>query len=177
MKGKFGGSNWVVIGFIQGLLITLRSALRSPVTAEYPSPEKRMNLAERYMGFPALTWDSDVEEPYCTGCMVCIRECPTQCMSATMVDNLSHVAGKSNRRKIVGEFEINLGRCILCGICVDVCNFDAIEMSHEHELSKYERNGNRVDLSELLSMGIRYQNMIGWKPQQPKKNSGVPKSG
>ena len=112
MKGKFGGSNWVVIGFIQGLLITLRSALRSPVTAEYPSPEKRMNLAERYMGFPALTWDSDVEEPYCTGCMVCIRECPTQCMSATMVDNLSHVAGKSNRRKIVGEFEINLGRCI-----------------------------------------------------------------
>jgi formate hydrogenlyase subunit 6/NADH:ubiquinone oxidoreductase subunit I len=98
-------------------------------------------------------------------------------MSATMVDTLSHVAGKSHRRKIVGEFEINLGRCILCGICVDVCNFDAIEMSHEHELSKYERNGNRVDLSELLSMGIRYQNMIGWKPQQPKKNSGVPKSG
>ena len=84
MKGKFGGSNWVVIGFIQGLLITLRSALRSPVTAEYPSPEKRMNLAERYMGFPALTWDSDVEEPYCTGCMVCVRECPTQCMNATM---------------------------------------------------------------------------------------------
>ncbi|GIS64168.1 MAG: hypothetical protein CM1200mP3_04160 [Chloroflexota bacterium] len=30
------------------------------------------------------------------------------------------------------------------GDMVDVCNFDAIEMSHEHELSKYERNGNRV---------------------------------
>ena len=62
-------------------------------------------------------------------------------------------------------FEINLGRCILCGICVDVCNFDAIEMSHEHERSNYERNGNRVDLEELLDMGKEYQRETGWQPR------------
>ena len=71
-------------------------------------------------------------------------------------------------------FEINLGRCILCGICVDVCNFDAIEMSHEHELSKYQRNGNRVDLDLLLDMGKKYQADTGWSPTNPGKNSGVP---
>ena len=163
-----------MIGFLEGLLVTLKASLRRPVTAEYPNPHKRLEISYRYMGFPALTWDYDVEEPYCTGCMVCIRACPTQCMSAAMKDNPLYAENKSRRRKIVDNFEINLGRCILCGICVDVCNFDAIEMSQEHELSKYERNGNRVDLQKLLEMGTGYQAEIGWKPKQPAKNSGVP---
>ena len=163
-----------MIGFLEGLVVTLKTTLRRPVTAQYPDPNKRIQVAARFMGFPALTWDAEVAEPYCTGCMVCIRDCPTQCMSAQMKDNPLFEEGKSRRRKIIEEFEINLGRCILCGICVDVCNFDAIEMGHEHELSKYERNGNRVDLPQLLEMGKEYQAEVGWKPEQPEKNSGVP---
>ena len=163
-----------MIGNLKGLLVTLKTMLRSPVTAQYPLPDKRLAIANRFMGFPALTWDYSVDEPYCTGCMVCIRECPTQCMSATMKDNPLRAEGKSNRRKIVDEFEINLGRCILCGICVDVCNFDAIEMSHEHEESKYARDGNRVDLPTLLAMGTKFQVETGWQPKQ-SKNIGIPK--
>ena len=90
-----------VVGFINGLMVTIRSTLRRPVTAEYPAIEKRLPLSNRYMGFPALTWDYDVEEPYCTGCMVCVRECPTQCMSAQMKDNPQHEKGLSRRRKII----------------------------------------------------------------------------
>ncbi len=163
-----------MIGFLEGLKVTLKTAGRKPVTAQYPEPQKRLAVQDRYMGFPALLWDGDVPEPYCTGCMVCIRNCPTQCMSAQMTDNPKHAEGTSRRRKIISEFEINLGRCILCGICVDVCNFDAIEMSHEHELSKYERNGNRADLPKLLEMGQEFQTKTGWNPTQPEKNSGVP---
>lgn len=163
-----------MLGFLEGLKVTLKTARRKPVTAQYPESAKRLEVQDRYMGFPALTWDAEVSEPFCTGCMVCIRNCPTLCMSANMKDNPQHAAGKSRRRKIIDEFEINLGRCILCGICVDVCNFDAIEMSHEHELSKYERNGNRVDLPLLLDMGKAYQAKTQWQPKQPQKNSGVP---
>ena len=163
-----------MIGFLEGLKVTLKTAFRKPVTDEYPDPDKRHQVAPRYMGFPALLWDSDVPEPYCTGCMVCVRACPTQCMSAQMTDNPKFATEESRRRKIIEEFEINLGRCILCGICVDVCNFDAIEMSHEHELSKYQRNGNRMDLNDLLGMGVKYQTETGWQPSNPAKNSGVP---
>ena len=163
-----------MIGFLEGLLVTLKTALRKPVTLEYPEPDKRHEVAPRYMGFPALLWDGDVPEPYCTGCMVCVRACPTLCMSAQMTDNPRFAENESRRRKIIETFEINLGRCILCGICVDVCNFDAIEMSHEHELSKYQRNGNRVDLDALLDMGRKYQDDTGWLPTNPTKNSGVP---
>lgn len=159
---------------MEGLAVTIKTAFRKPVTEQYPDPDKRHQVAERYMGFPALLWDYGVPEPYCTGCMVCVRACPTQCMSAQMTDNPKQADGLSRRRKIIEEFEINLGRCILCGICVDVCNFDAIEMSHEHELSKYERNGNRADLGKLLEMGREYQGKTGWSPSNPAKNSGVP---
>ena len=163
-----------MIGFLEGLIVTLKTTFRRPVTTQYPDPKKRQQVAYRFMGFPALLWDNEVVEPYCTGCMVCIRECPTQCMSAQMMDNPQFESGDSRRRKIISEFEINLGRCILCGICVDVCNFDAIEMSHEHELSKYQRNDNRVDLPQLLEMGKEFQVKTNWRPTQAEKNSGVP---
>ncbi|MAP39464.1 MAG: NADH-quinone oxidoreductase subunit I [Dehalococcoidia bacterium] len=163
-----------MIGFLEGLVVTLKTTFRKPVTAQYPDPKKRLAVAKRYMGFPALLWDEDVDEPYCTGCMVCIRDCPTQCMTAEMKDNPKFADDTSRRRKIVDYFEINLGRCILCQICVDVCNFDAIEMSHEHELSKFQRNDNRVDLAQLLNMGKEYREKTGWAPKRPEKNSGIP---
>ena len=154
--------------------MTLKTAFRKPVTAQYPDPKKRLAVAKRSMGFPALLWDEDVDEPDCMGCMVCIRECPTQWMTAEMKDNPKFADDTSRRRKIVDYFEINLGRCILCQICVDVCNFDAIEMSHEHELCKFQRNDNRVDLAQLLKMGKEYREKTGWTPKQPEKNSGIP---
>lgn len=161
-----------MLGNLKGLAVTLRTLFRKPVTHQYPNEHKP--IEERYMGFPVLTWDEQVGEPYCTGCMVCVRYCPTGCMSAVMKDNPLHADGQSTRRKIVESFEINLGRCIVCGICVDVCNFDAIEMSHEHELSKYARNGNRTNLDKLLEMGKEYQKEVGWiatKKAGPKEES------
>ena len=161
-----------MISGLKGLFVTLASTVsgfKKPVTVQYPQPH--LPIQPRYMGFPALTWDIEVDEPYCTACMVCIRNCPTQCMSATMIDNPKHQEGESKRRKIVDLFEINLNRCILCGICVDVCNFDAIVMSHEHELSTYSRNGDRLDLNDLLQMGMNYQKNTNWvAPSKKAKN-------
>jgi len=163
-----------VLYSLKGLWVTLVSTakgLRLPVTRQYPAQGNLWKRTEtptpvqpRFMGFPALTWDGQVEEPYCTACMVCIRNCPTQCMSATMMDNPAQKEGRSHRRKIVDRFEINLNRCILCGICVDVCNFDAIAMSHEHEMSTYQRNGDRTDLAGLLELGKKFQRETGWVP-------------
>ena len=104
-----------MLASVKGMFITLVSTfngLREPVTRQYPTTPTPVK--PRYMGFPALTWDDNVGEPFCTACMVCIRNCPTQCMSAEMKDNPLQQEGKSHRRKIVDTFEINLNRCILC---------------------------------------------------------------
>jgi len=163
-----------MLNSVKGLLVTLMSTfkgLRDPVTRQYPATGNLLKRTEvptpvqdRFMGFPALTWDYQVDEPFCTSCMVCIRQCPTHCMSATMMDNPLQKEGKSHRKKIIDSFEINLNRCILCGICVEVCNFDAIVMSHEHEMSTFQRNGDRVDLPALLEIGKKHQRETGWVP-------------
>ena len=164
-----------MLGSLKGLAVTLATMMRRPVTAQYPDPKSRLRIDDRFMGFPALLWDYSNDEPYCTGCMVCVRECPTQCMSAEMIDNPRFQSAESTRKKIIDVFEINLGRCIVCGICVDVCNFDAIEMSQEHELGKFERNANRADLSTLLEMGKIWQTDTDWSPLQAK-NVGDPET-
>ena len=154
-----------MLNSVKGLMLTLVSTfhgLRKPVTQQYPTVPTPVQ--PRFMGFPALTYDDQVDEPFCTGCMVCIRNCPTQCMSASMKDNPLNAEEKSHRKKIVDYFEINLNRCILCGICVEVCNFDAIVMSHEHEESGYQRNGVRVDLPALLKVGKKFQEDTNWIP-------------
>ena len=157
-----------MIAGLKGMLITIRWLFRKPVTAHYP--DQHLPLQERFMGFPALLWDETADEPFCTGCMVCIRECPTQCMTAVMQDNPKYTEGTSHRRKIIESFEINLNRCILCGICEDVCALDAIEMSHEHELSSFARNGARADIKELLGLGRKFQEKVGWQAKNPEKN-------
>ena len=157
-----------MIAGVRGMLTTLRWLFKRPVTAHYP--DQHLPVQQRYMGFPALLWDETAEEPFCTGCMVCIRECPTQCMSAQMMDNPKFTDGSSHRRKIIETFEINLNRCILCGICVDVCAFDAIEMSYEHELASYGRAGARADLGTLLDVGRHYQVEASWVPENADKN-------
>ena len=157
-----------MIAGVRGMLTTLRWLFKRPVTAHYP--DQHLPVQERYMGFPALLWDESAEEPFCTGCMVCVRECPTQCMSAEMMDNPKFTDGSSHRRKIIETFEINLNRCILCGICVDVCAFDAIEMSYEHELASYGRAGARADLGTLLDVGRHYQVEASWVPENADKN-------
>ena len=135
-----------MLGNLKGLATTLREFFKPVVTAQYP--KEHLPIAPRFMGFPALTWDQAVG------------------------DNPLFKEDKSKRRKIVGDFEINLGRCILCGICVDVCNFDAIEMSHEHELSVFERNGNRATKERLLEMGWDYQQKSGWRPAKEAEEAG-----
>lgn len=155
----------------KGMAITFKETFKKPVTAQYP--KEHMPVAPRYMGFPVLTWDFDINEPFCTACMVCIRNCPTQCMSATMVDNPKFKDGTSPRRKIVESFEINYSRCIVCNICVEVCNFDAITMSHEHEMGTQVRYGRRQDMNNLLELGKKHQAESGWEPSTKKRGARV----
>ncbi len=138
-------------GLAKGLLTTLSTAMRKPVTIEYPD-EKHV-LPVRARSFPVLTWDFDHDEPFCTGCNVCIRNCPVDCMTATMIDNPKYIEGTSNRRKIVEKFWIDYARCMRCNICVEVCPFEAIVMDNNwtgHEHATYDRRDLHLDIDELL---------------------------
>ena len=103
-----------MIGFLNSLVVTLKTTFRKPVTVQYP--DDHIPMSPRTLGFPVLLWDASDDEPACTGCMVCMRYCPTDCSTVSMKDNALHADGKSKRRKIVDDFQIRMERCILCGV-------------------------------------------------------------
>jgi NADH-quinone oxidoreductase subunit I len=72
-------------------------------------------------------------EDKCTSCMLCVRECPTWCITLdarTELDPEAELVGggrKARTHHVLETFEIDYGLCMYCGICVEVCPFDALE--------------------------------------------------
>jgi len=155
-----------MIGLLKGLATTLEVFTRKPVTIEYPD-EKHV-LPVRARSFPVLLWDFDHDEPFCTGCNVCVRNCPVDCMTAVMKDNPKYAEGTSNRRKIVDKFWIDYGRCMRCNICVEVCPFEAIVMNNNwsgHENSAFDRRDLHKDIDELLKPSKSGELVNPFRPQ------------
>ncbi|MEP6870214.1 MAG: NADH-quinone oxidoreductase subunit I [Anaerolineaceae bacterium] len=153
-------------GILKGLGVTLSTFSRKPVTVEYPDDKHPLSVRQR--SFPVLLWDFDHEEPMCTGCNICVRNCPVDCMTAVMIDNPKVPEGTSNRRKIVDKFWIDYGRCMRCNICVEVCPFEAIVMDNSWggpEQSAYDRRDLHMDIDDLLYPHKSGQVTLPFRPQ------------
>ena len=107
-------------GLVSGLAATARTATRRAVTSQYP--ENEPELPERTRGVIAL------HEPSCTSCMLCARECPDWCIYIDSHKETVEVEGAARPRQVnvLDRFDIDFSLCMYCGICVDVCPFDAL---------------------------------------------------
>jgi NADH-quinone oxidoreductase subunit I len=110
---------------------TLSTMFRRVHTAQYPdvSPE----LPPRSRGVIALV------EENCTVCMLCARECPDWCIYIdSHKESLPATApgGRERSQNVLDRFAIDFSLCMYCGICVEVCPFDALYWSPEFEYSE-----------------------------------------
>lgn len=116
-------------GIIRGFAITMRNMLRGPITVMYP--EQRLELPQRARWAVAPRFD-ETGAPKCTACMICVKECPDHVLS--IETSVGEAGGKHIDRSV---YEV--GACMMCGLCVEACPFDAIEMTHEYELATRQR--------------------------------------
>ena len=66
----------------------------------------------------------------CTSCMLCVRECPTWCISLDShqaPDPETPAGARVRLINVLDDFRIDFSRCMSCGICVEVCPFDALK--------------------------------------------------
>ncbi|MGW0808364.1 4Fe-4S binding protein [Nonomuraea sp. NPDC002799] len=118
------------VGLAKGLSITLRHMLRKSVTQQYP--EVKPALPPRSRGVIALV------EENCTSCMLCARECPDWCI---YIDSHKETipapeGGRPRQRNVLDRFAIDFALCMYCGICIEVCPFDALFWSPEFEYAE-----------------------------------------
>ena len=118
-------------GLLKGLGVTFKTMSRRSATAQYP--HVRPDLPARTRGVIALV------EENCTVCMLCSRECPDWCI---YIDSHKETVapkegGRARTRNILDRFAIDFALCMYCGICVEVCPFDALFWSPEFEYAEY----------------------------------------
>jgi NADH-quinone oxidoreductase subunit I len=68
-------------------------------------------------------------EENCTVCMLCARECPDWCLVVeghVEVDPPLTPRGRPRQRNVLDRFAIDWSLCLYCGICVEVCPFEAL---------------------------------------------------
>jgi NADH-quinone oxidoreductase subunit I len=119
-------------GLLKGLGVTMKTMLTPAVTRQYP--HVKPDLPARTRGVIALKQEN------CTVCYKCSRECPDWCIyiDAHKESHEPASGGKARSAKILDRFAIDYALCMYCGICVEVCPFDALFWSPEFEYAEYE---------------------------------------
>jgi NADH-quinone oxidoreductase subunit I len=119
-------------GLVTGLVTTVLRLPRRAVTQQYP--DEKPELPPRSRGVIGLF------EENCTVCMLCARECPDWCI---YIDSHKETlpapeGGRPRARNVLDRFAIDFSLCMYCGICIEVCPFDALFWSPEFEYADYD---------------------------------------
>ncbi|MHB1323555.1 MAG: NuoI/complex I 23 kDa subunit family protein [Coriobacteriia bacterium] len=125
-------------GLLKGLLISLRNWRRGPITVQYPYEKLELPERSRWAVRPKYFADGS---PRCTACLACVRVCPDHILGLD-------VETREDKSKHIDRFSYELGACMMCGLCVESCPFDAICMSHEYELATTDRGALNENLLE-----------------------------
>ena len=152
-------------GLAKGLATTFKTMTQRSVTEQYP--DVKPELPPRSRGVIALL------EENCTSCMLCARECPDWCIYIDSHKETVPAAEPGQRdrtRNVLDRFAIDYSLCMYCGICIEVCPFDALFWAPAFEYSEFE-------LSDLLHEKDRLREWMWTVPPPPAhaENAEEPK--
>ena len=120
-------------GLLKGMAVLFKHLFKRTTTIQYP--DEKQDLSPRTRGVIAL------KEENCTVCMLCARECPDWCI---YIDSHKETlppkreGGRQRKRNVLDRFAIDYALCMYCGICVEVCPYDALFWSREFEYAEYD---------------------------------------
>ncbi len=114
-------------------------------------------------------------EENCTVCMLCTRECPDWCIyieshKEPAIEPGSQAAagrGRPRVRNVLDRFAIDFSLCMYCGICVEVCPYDALFWSPEFAYPG-------ADITDLTHERDRLREWMWTVPPPPGHDAGAP---
>ena len=121
------------LGLLKGMAVTFKHLFKHNTVIQYP--DVKQDLPSRTRGVIAL------KEENCTVCMLCARECPDWCIYIdSHKEELApkREGGRKRKRNVLDRFAIDYALCMYCGICVEVCPYDALFWSREFEYAEYD---------------------------------------
>jgi NADH-quinone oxidoreductase subunit I len=131
----------LLVDLFKGLAVTFRHQNPNDlVTEQYPL--ERPEIAERFRGMPRLLKDENGKD-LCTACGACALACPEKLIK------VSSIRDPETKKKVLTDFEFDVGRCMFCGLCEEACLTDALDLSPDYEIGLYSREGSELNRNQL----------------------------
>lgn len=99
------------------------------ITEQYPDPVSSRTEDDMPARMRGLLYN-DIEK--CTGCSDCSKVCPVECISLDIEE------GPNIENKWVSVFNIDVGQCVFCGLCVDVCEPKSLVHTKQFEAAAFQ---------------------------------------
>jgi NADH-quinone oxidoreductase subunit I len=126
-------------GLAKGMATVMRHLLKPSVTEGYPWAPKE--LPERSRTSFALPLDEN-GVPFCKSCILCAKSCPDNSIT---IESEKRADGPG---RVLLRFEIDLGTCMYCGMCVENCPSSGLHHTGDFENVTAVRDDMRIVLYE-----------------------------
>lgn len=126
-SGYFQNIREATTSIFEGFTITLSHMFRKPVTIQYP--DKTPRPVSDLIPERSRSW-LKVEMDICTACLNCEKACPIDCIK--IGTNKDEKLGR-----VMDGFDIDMAKCMYCGLCTDPCPTGAIHFIPEFERAAY----------------------------------------
>lgn len=143
-------------GVFKAAWIAWKNLFRKNITIQYPN--EYYELPERARWSVLMKHDENGNHK-CTGCGICEKTCPDYIINIK-------TSMTEDKQKMIDSYQYQIGACMMCGLCVEACPFDAIEMGKDYELAYYDHD----DITQTLLKDVPVA-----KPPRKERPAPAPK--
>jgi formate hydrogenlyase subunit 6/NADH:ubiquinone oxidoreductase subunit I len=140
----------------EGMAVTCSHFIRRPFTVQYPDrTDLRVQdtLPFRYRGI------LEVDLEICTGCLACERACPIDCIV------IDATKDKQTKQMVLTRFDIDIAKCMFCGLCSEPCPTGSIHHTPEFE-------GADFSLESMIRRYVK-EPVAAYKPKKVETDPAV----
>lgn len=129
---------------LTGMKVTFIEFFTKKVTEEYPDNRDTLVMFDRFRGTLYMPLDENGKNK-CIACGLCGMSCPNGTLNLDIETVVDDETGK--KKKVMRTYQYDLGSCMFCQLCVNVCPTDAIAFDTKFEHAVF----NKEKLVKILN--------------------------